>query len=103
MAGAAGHERAESSGSAAAVDLLVAIPALDEARTVADVVSRVPRSLPGIDSIDVLVVDDGSADATAAQAAAAGARVIRHPRQRGVGPRSGPRWRTPSSAAVRCW
>ena len=31
------------------------------------------------------MVDDGSVDATAEQAAAAGARVIRHPRQRGVG------------------
>ena len=65
--------------------LLVALPALDEERTVADVVARVPRSLPGVASVEVVVVDDGSTDATAERAAVAGARVIRHPVRRGVG------------------
>lgn len=65
--------------------LLVAIPALDEERTIADVVRGVPRALPGVTRVDVVVVDDGSGDATAARAEAAGARVIRHARTRGVG------------------
>ena len=34
---------------------------------------------------EILVVDDGSADATAAEAAAAGARVVRHPYNKGNG------------------
>lgn len=65
--------------------LLVCIPALDEERTVGDVVRGVPRLLPGIAEVDVLVIDDGSVDATAARATEAGARVLRHDDTRGVG------------------
>ncbi|MBW2269268.1 MAG: glycosyltransferase family 2 protein [Deltaproteobacteria bacterium] len=65
--------------------LLVALPALDEERTVAAVVAGIPRSLPGVAAIEIVVVDDGSSDATAERAAAAGAHVIRHPTPRGVG------------------
>lgn len=65
--------------------LLVVIPALDEAATVADVIRRVPRPFPGIGAIEVLVVDDGSRDQTFRIAVDAGATVIRHPRTLGVG------------------
>ncbi len=65
--------------------LLVAIPALDEESTIADVVSGVPRSIPGISRVDLLVVDDGSTDATAGRAEAAGAPVVSHGRNRGLG------------------
>lgn len=65
--------------------LLVTIPALDEQETVADVISHIPREMPGVGSVDVVVVDDGSSDATAARAAEAGAHLIHHSRQRGVG------------------
>lgn len=65
--------------------LLVAIPCLNEAATIATVVSEVPRSLDGISVVDVVVIDDGSSDKTAAEASAAGAKVIRHSRNRGVG------------------
>ncbi len=58
----------------------VVIPALDEAGAIAEVVRRVPAGLRA----DVLVVDNGSRDGTAAVAAAAGARVVREPR-RGYG------------------
>ena len=34
---------------------------------------------------EILVVDDGSSDATAAEAAAAGATVVQHPQNRGYG------------------
>ena len=56
------------------------IAAKDEAaRIVATVVA-----VRGIDGVDeVIVVDDGSSDATARLAAEAGALVIRHPRNRG--------------------
>jgi glycosyltransferase involved in cell wall biosynthesis len=64
---------------------LVTIPALDEERTVGDVVRGVPREISGIGAVEVLVVDDGSRDGTARLAEAAGARVIRHPTRRGVG------------------
>jgi len=60
--------------------VLVLIPAFNAVRTVADVVRQSKSMLP-----DVLVIDDGSADATGSAAAAAGAHVLRHPRNRGKG------------------
>jgi len=56
------------------------IPAFNEAESVGEVVRRVRERYPR-----VVVVDDGSADATAATAAAAGAVVIRHLLNRGQG------------------
>ena len=51
------------------------IPALNEQETIADVVRAVPRTI----SQEIIVVDNGSTDATAERAAAAGARVIKEP------------------------
>jgi glycosyltransferase involved in cell wall biosynthesis len=65
--------------------LLVTLPALDEERTVAEVVRGVPRQIPGVGHVEVVVVDDGSRDRTAERAREAGAEVIRHERPRGVG------------------
>jgi glycosyltransferase involved in cell wall biosynthesis len=45
----------------------------------------VPRAIPGVGSIEVVVIDDGSTDGTGEHARAAGAKVIRHPVPRGVG------------------
>jgi glycosyltransferase involved in cell wall biosynthesis len=75
----------DSASSARPTRLLVAIPCLNEAATIAEVVATVPRSGMGVTHVDVLVVDDGSTDGTAATARAAGAIVVRHPRNRGVG------------------
>ncbi|WCN84424.1 glycosyltransferase family 2 protein [Micromonospora sp. LH3U1] len=61
---------------------LIIIPALNESGSIADVVGEVRGELP---SVDVLVVDDGSTDRTAAVAAAAGARVAKLPYNLGVG------------------
>jgi glycosyltransferase involved in cell wall biosynthesis len=77
--------RTPASAARAPVRLLVTLPALDEERTVGDVVRGVPREIAGVDRIDVLVVDDGSIDATGERAREAGAQVIRHPISRGVG------------------
>ncbi|MEO3771162.1 glycosyltransferase family 2 protein [Micromonospora sp. B9E7] len=62
--------------------VLIIIPALNESGSIADVVHEVRGELPGV---DVLVVDDGSTDRTAAVAAAAGARVAKLPYNLGVG------------------
>ncbi|TDC80641.1 glycosyltransferase family 2 protein [Micromonospora sp. KC606] len=62
--------------------VLIIIPALNEAGSIADVVGEVRGELPGV---DVLVVDDGSTDRTAAVATAAGARVAKLPYNLGVG------------------
>ena len=64
--------------------LVVFIPAHDEEATVGDVVRRLPPSCEGRPVV-VLVIDDGSSDATATIAAAAGARVISQPQNLGLG------------------
>ena len=61
--------------------VLVIIPALNEEATVAEVVASVSGHLDA----DILVVDDGSRDLTAERAVAAGATVLRHPFNLGVG------------------
>lgn len=62
--------------------VLVIVPAWNEEVSVGRTVAEIVRTNPGI---DVLVVDDGSGDRTAQQAAAAGARVARLPFNLGVG------------------
>lgn len=62
--------------------VLVVIPAWNEAGSIATVVREVRGELPGV---DVLVVDDGSTDETAALAREAGATVVRLPYNLGVG------------------
>lgn len=66
----------------------VIIPAYGEAATVGRTVRAVSAALaacPGLDA-EIIVVDDGSADATGARAADAGARVVTLPRNQGKGP-----------------
>ena len=65
--------------------LLVAVPCLNEAESIGRVIEAIPESIPGVDRISVLVVDDGSTDETAAIAGAAGAEVISHGANIGVG------------------
>ncbi|MDA8019986.1 MAG: glycosyltransferase family 2 protein [Thermoanaerobaculia bacterium] len=64
---------------------MVALPALNESYTIRDVIGNIPRDIPGIRRVDVLVVDDGSTDETGALALEAGAHVVRHRSTRGVG------------------
>lgn len=62
---------------------LAIVPALNEEGSVGDVV----RDLLALTAprVDVLVIDDGSTDATAERAAEAGARVVRMPFNTGIG------------------
>ena len=56
--------------------LVVTIPALNEERTIAQVIRGIPLAIPGVSSIEIIVVNDGSTDRTAAFAEQAGATVI---------------------------
>ncbi|HWH31161.1 MAG TPA: glycosyltransferase family 2 protein, partial [Egibacteraceae bacterium] len=60
------------------------LPAHNEEAAVADVVRRAPAQVCGR-AVRVLVVDDGSADRTAERAELAGARLVRHGVNRGLG------------------
>jgi glycosyltransferase involved in cell wall biosynthesis len=65
--------------------LIIQIPCLNEAETLPATLAELPRSIPGIDIIEVLVVDDGSRDGTADVARAAGVdHVVRLRRNKGL-------------------
>jgi glycosyltransferase involved in cell wall biosynthesis len=61
---------------------LAIVPALNEVDAISSTVEEILQWAPGF---DVLVVDDGSTDGTAAAAAAAGAKVVRLPFNLGIG------------------
>ena len=65
--------------------LCVVIPALNEQATIVSVIEGIPRDIPGIREVAIVVVDDGSTDDTAALARQAGALIVRHSENRGVG------------------
>ena len=65
--------------------LIIQIPCLNEAETLPATLADLPRSIPGIDIIEVLVIDDGSRDGTAEVALAAGVdHVVRLRRNKGL-------------------
>jgi glycosyltransferase involved in cell wall biosynthesis len=68
----------------AGAPLAIVIPAYNEEPTVADVVAEIPDGAAGL-AAEVIVVVDGAKDATAAQAASAGALVCDVPVNRGQG------------------
>jgi uncharacterized membrane protein YbhN (UPF0104 family) len=69
---------------AADAPVVLMLPACDEAATVAAVVGRAPARVAGR-PVRVVVIDDGSRDATARLAAGAGARVVSVAPSRGLG------------------
>ncbi len=65
--------------------VFVQIPCLNEEATLAAVLASIPGAIDGVDQIEVLVIDDGSSDATVEVARAHGVRhVLRHTRTAGL-------------------
>lgn len=65
--------------------LVVQVPCLNEEETLPLVLESIPREIPGIDEIVVLVVDDGSTDRTVEVARAHGVtEFVHHARNRGL-------------------
>ncbi len=65
--------------------LTIYIPALNEEEGIGDVIEHLPKSIEGVDNIEVLVVDDGSTDNTVKIAREHGAKVVSHGINKGVG------------------
>jgi glycosyltransferase involved in cell wall biosynthesis len=65
--------------------LVVQIPCLNEKASIEEAVRSLPCTIPDVDKIEVIVVDDGSSDGSADIATSAGAdEVIRLPRHLGL-------------------
>jgi len=68
------------------VKLVVTIPAYNEDKTIGNVISDIPREIGGIQSVEVLVIDDGSTEDTVKRAIEAGAdHIISHKKNEGLG------------------
>lgn len=65
--------------------LIIQIPCYNEEQTLAMTLKQIPRSIPGIDSVELLIVNDGSTDRTVEVALAHGVNyVVNFPRNRGL-------------------
>jgi len=65
--------------------LIIQIPCYNEGETLSLALAALPRDVPGVDHVEWLVIDDGSADDTLAVARQAGVdHVLRLPRHQGL-------------------
>ncbi len=69
----------------AGLKLIVQIPCFNEERTLPQTVADIPREIPGIDCIEILIIDDGSTDRTIEVAKAIGVdHIVRNKKNIGL-------------------
>ncbi|MCD6497923.1 MAG: glycosyltransferase family 2 protein [Deltaproteobacteria bacterium] len=67
------------------MNVIIQIPCLNEAETLPDTLAQIPRSIDGVNSVEILVIDDGSTDETDRVAHEHGVEhVVRHKRRLGL-------------------
>jgi glycosyltransferase involved in cell wall biosynthesis len=67
------------------VKLVIQIPCLNEEKTLPPVLQTIPKKIPGIDEIEVVVIDDGCSDETVKVAKKLGVKhFVHHPRKQGL-------------------
>lgn len=65
--------------------LIVTIPCYNEDENLGTVIREIPRAIPGVEKVEVLILNDGSTDKTVEVAKAAGADyVVSHPKNLGL-------------------
>ena len=65
--------------------LIVQIPCFNEEQTLPITIPTIPRQIAGVDQVEILIIDDGSRDATIAVARALGVdHVVRHTTNQGL-------------------
>lgn len=65
--------------------VFVQIPCLNEEETLPLVLDTIPQELPGVDQVEILIIDDGSTDRTVEVARAHGVHhIVRHARNTGL-------------------
>jgi glycosyltransferase involved in cell wall biosynthesis len=65
--------------------LIVQIPCLNEEATLPETLAAIPRRIAGVDTVEILIIDDGSSDRTGEVARAHGAdHILRFTRRKGL-------------------
>src|SRR5258708_7041101 len=66
--------------------LVVQIPCLNEAGTIAEVLTSIPHHIQGVDEVEILLIDDGSTDDSVKLARQHGVKhFVHHTRTQGLG------------------
>lgn len=66
--------------------VIIQIPCLNEEKTLPLVLKSIPKKIPGVNSIEILIIDDGSTDKTIEVAKSLGVKhFVHHTRNRGLG------------------